>query len=38
MEKLEAFKFGQQVNLVQKEPVGTPPQEVVISLPHNYVT
>ena len=38
IKKLETFKFGQQVNLTQKVPLGTPPQEVVTSLPHNYMT
>ena len=32
------IKFGQQVNLIQRVPLGTPPQEVVMSLPHNPVT
>ena len=34
---LETFKFGQQVNLIQKFLLCTPSQEVVTSLPHNYV-
>ena len=38
IEKLEAFKFGQQVNLIQRVPSGTLPQEVVMSLAHNYAT
>ena len=38
IEKLETFKFGQQVNLIQRVLLGTLPQEVVMSLAHNYVT
>ena len=38
IKKLETFKFGQQVNFTQKVQLGTPPQEVVTSLPHNYMT
>ena len=38
IKKLETFKFAQQVNLIQKVPLSTPPQEVVTSLPHNYMT
>ena len=38
IEKLEAFKFGQQVNLIQRVPSGTLPQEVVMSLAHNYAS
>ena len=37
IKKLEISKFGEQVNLIQKVPLGKPPQEVVTS-PHNYVT
>ena len=37
IKKLEAFKFGEQGNLIQKVPLGKPPQEVVRS-PQNYVT
>ena len=36
MEKLET-KFGQQVNLIQRILLGTPPQEVVTSLLYNHV-
>ena len=32
------IKFGQQVNLIQRVPLGTPPQEVATSLPYNHVT
>ena len=32
------IKFGQQVNLIQRIPLGTLPQEVVMSLPHNHMT
>ena len=31
-------KFGQQVNLIQRAPLGTLPQVVVMSLPHNHIT
>ena len=37
IKKLEAFKFGEQANLIQKVPLGKPHQEVVRS-PENYVT
>ena len=30
--------FGQQVHLIQMVPLGTLPQEVATSLPHNHVT
>ena len=30
--------FWQQVNLIQRVSLGTCPQELVMSLPHNYVT
>ena len=30
-------KIGQQVNLIQRAPLDTPPQEVVMSWPHNHV-
>ena len=30
------IKFGQRVNLIQRLPLGTPPWEVVISLPCNF--
>ena len=32
------IKFGQQVNLIQRVPLGTPPQEVLMSLPDNHKT
>ena len=32
------IKFRQQVNLIQRVPLGTLPQEVVTSLPHNHMT
>ena len=31
------IKFGQQVNFIQRVPLGTLPQEVVHSSPHNHV-
>ena len=37
IKKLETYKFGEQINLIQKVPLGKLPQEVV-TLPHNYVT
>ena len=37
MEKLEA-KFGQHVNIIERVPLGTPPQAVVKTLAHNHVT
>ena len=36
--KARNIKFGQQVNLIQRVPLGTPPQEVATSLPYNHVT
>ena len=36
-EKLET-KFGQQVNIIERVPFGTPPQAVVIPLAHNHMT
>ena len=33
-----SIKFGQQLNLIQRVPLGTLPQEVLTSLPHNHVT
>ena len=33
-----SIKFGKQVNLIQRIPLGTLPQEVVMSLPINHVT
>ena len=32
------IKFGEQVNLIQRAPMGTLPQEVVTSLPSNHMT
>ena len=32
------IKFGHQVNLIQRVPLGTLPQGVVTSLPHNHMT
>ena len=32
------IKFWQQINFIQKVSLGTSPQELVTSLPHNYVT
>ena len=37
MEKLET-KFGQQVNIIEGVPLGTPPQAVVMKLAHNHLT
>ena len=37
MEKLET-KFGQHVNIIERVPLGTPPQAVVMTLAHNHVT
>ena len=31
------IKFGQQVNLIQRVQLGTPPQEVVMALAHYHV-
>ena len=31
------IKFGQQVNPIERVPLGTLPQEVVTSLPHNHM-
>ena len=36
--KARNIKFGQQVNLIQRVPLGTQPQEVATSLPNNHVT
>ena len=35
IEKLETF--GHQVNLIQRVPLGTPPQTLVMSLLHNQM-
>ena len=32
------IKFGQQANIIERVPLGTPPQVVVMTLAHNYVT
>ena len=32
------IKFGQQVNIIERVPLGTPRQVVVMTLAHNYVT
>ena len=32
------IKFGQQVNINEKVPLGTPPQAVVMTLAHNHMT
>ena len=32
------IKFGQQVNIIERVPLGTPPQAVVMTLAHNHVT
>ena len=38
IKKLGTLKLRQQVNLIQKIPLNTPPQELVTSLFHKYVT
>ena len=38
IKKLETLKFRRQVNFIQKVSLGTPPQELVTSLPHKYMT
>ena len=30
-------KFGQQVNIIERVPLGTPPPAVVVTLAHNHV-
>ena len=37
-EETRNIKFGQQVNLIQRVPLGTPLHDVLVSLPHNHVT
>ena len=37
-EEAKNIKFGKQVNLIQRILLGTLPQEVVMSLPHNHMT
>ena len=36
-EEARNIKFGQQVN-IERVPLGTPPQAVVMTLAHNHVT
>ena len=36
--KARNIKFGQQVNIIERVPLGTPPQEVMMSLAHNHLT
>ena len=31
------IKFGQQANIIERVPLGTPPQVVVMTLAHNYM-
>ena len=31
------IKFGQQVNIIERVPLGTPPQAVVMTIAHNHV-
>ena len=35
--KARNIKFGQQVNIIERVPLGTPPQAVVMTA-HNHVT
>ena len=37
-EEARNIEFGQQVNIIETVPLGTPPQEVVMSLAHNHET
>ena len=32
------IKFGQQLNIIERLPLGTPPQAAVMTLAHNHVT
>ena len=32
------IKFRQQVNIIERVPLGTPPQAVIMSLPHDHMT
>ena len=32
------IKFGQQVNIIERVPLGIPPQAVVMALAHNHAT
>ena len=34
----KSIKFGKQVNLIQSVSMGTPPQKMVMLLPHNHIT
>ena len=36
-EEARNIKFGQQVNIIERVPLGTPPQVVQMSLAHNHV-
>ena len=36
--KARNIKFGQQVNIIERVPLSTSPQEVVVSFAHNHVT
>ena len=32
------IKFGHQIHIIERVPVGTPPQVVAMSLAHNHLT
>ena len=32
------IKYGQEVNIIERVPLSTPPQAVVVSVAHNHVT
>ena len=32
------IKFGHQINIIERVPLGTPPQMVLMSLAHNHLT
>ena len=32
------IKFGQQVNIIERVPLGSPPQAIIMSLAHNHMT
>ena len=36
-EEARNIEFGQQVNIIERVPLGTPPQVVQMSLAHNHV-
>ena len=36
--KARNIKFGHQINIIEKIPLGTPSQPVVMSLPYNHLT